>query len=295
MTFVTGARLSRREADVRALPSTDSLRAPTMRFLSEPLFHFALLGALVFAGHRALARTGEPHTLEVSATKQRELSKLFEQRQHRPPTAADQQQLLHRYVEDEALFREGLRLSLVRTDPMLRAQLIARVRSLIQGEVADAPVSEAQLQSYFDAHRADFSHPETISYREYLFRRAPEASDAARRLSASLQSGAELTGPELPAPAEHARRTEADLTASDGPDLARRIWALPVGVWRELSSARGVHVVRVEEHAPAADPPLSTIREQVLAEYRKAELARAFQAQVDRLTAQWQVHLAEPL
>jgi hypothetical protein len=133
------------------------------RVASEPFLHFALLGALVFAGHRVVARTSSVPTLEVSASKQRELSKLFEQRQHRVPTDADCEQLVRRYVEDETLFREGLRLSLVQTDPLLRAQVIARVRGLLQAELQDGPPTEAELQRYYETHRSDYAAPNTLA------------------------------------------------------------------------------------------------------------------------------------
>jgi parvulin-like peptidyl-prolyl isomerase len=277
-----------------AAQDDETVVARLRRLASEPFLHFALLGALVFVGHRALARPAEVRTLEISGSRQRELAKLFEQRQHRAPTDADRQQLLNRYVEDEVLFREGVRLSLVQTDPMLRAQLIARVRSLLQGEVLGKPPTEDQLHSYYEEHHADFAVPETVTYREFLFPTGPDANDAARRLALSLQRSEEPDASGLPSPTEYVRRSEAELSALQGPDLARRLWTLPTGVWRELSSSRGVHVVRVDEHTSASDPPLSSIREQVLAEYRKAQTAHAFQAEVARLTSQWRVHAEKP-
>jgi hypothetical protein len=263
------------------------------RFASEPLLHFAVLGALVFAGHRALTHTLDVHTLEVSGSKQRELAKLFQQRQHRAPSDSERQQLINRYVEDEALFREGQRLALVQTDPMLRAQLIARVRGLLQAEVGEEAATEAQLLSYYAEHRSDFAIPETISYREYLFPTGPEANDSARQLSLALQRGDEPNGPGMPPPTEYLRRSQAELSSLTGPDLPRRIWSLPTGIWRELSSSRGVHVVRVDEHTAASEPPFSSIHEQVLSEYGKAHTARAFQAEVRRLSSKWRVHIAE--
>lgn len=263
------------------------------RVVTEPFLHFSLLGALVFAGHSALARKAEVPTLEVPSSKQRELSKLFEQRQNRAPTADERKQLIQRYVEDEALFREGLRLSLVQSDPMLRAQLIARVRSLLQAEMSEQPTTDEQLLRFYQEHRTDYTAPETVSFREYLLPSGPDARDAARRLSLALQRDEQPDGAGLPAPTNHSRRSEAELSTLEGADLARRIWTLPVGVWRELASSRGVHVVRLDERTPAAEPPFESLRERVLAAYRKDRLARAFQAEVSRLASQWRVHVTE--
>ncbi|MFZ5892780.1 MAG: hypothetical protein ACOY0T_17100 [Myxococcota bacterium] len=157
-TTPSQAVVETRPESVVAASADNTMAARLRRFASEPLVHFMLLGAVVFSGHRVLVRSDDQaELLEVSASKQRELNKLFEQRQGRAPTDAECQQLIERYVEDEALFREGVRLALLQADPMLRAQLIARVRSMLQAELALAAPTDDQLRGYYQAHRAEFA------------------------------------------------------------------------------------------------------------------------------------------
>jgi hypothetical protein len=141
----------------RAALGTKAFVAGLRRLTAEPFAHFTLLGALVFAGHHLVTGRLEPPTIDVSASKQREIVKLFEQRQKRAPNDDERAQLIRRYVEDEALYREGLRLSLVETDPMLRAQIIARVRGMLQAELDLTPPTDAELARYFEAHRSDYA------------------------------------------------------------------------------------------------------------------------------------------
>lgn len=263
------------------------------RIASEPFVHFTLLGALVFAGHLLATRALDVPTLEVSVSKQRELVKLFEQRQRRAPNDTEREQLIRRYVEDEALFREGLRLSLVHTDPMLRAQVIARVRGMLQAELDQKPPTDIELQRYHEAHLSDYAIPETISYREYLIRSGPDADGDARRILSLLERQDTADGPGLPIPTDYSQRSEAQLASMYDPELAHELWTLPSGRWRELRSSRGVHIVRVAERTAASEPSFETVREQVSADYRKDRTARAFQAELSRLTSQWRVQIAE--
>ncbi|XXY48952.1 peptidylprolyl isomerase [Sorangium sp. So ce269] len=263
------------------------------RVASEPFLHFTLLGALVFAGHRLVTRGLDVPTVEVSVSRQRELVKLFEQRQRRAPNDTEREELIRRYVEDEALFREGLRLSLVHTDPMLRAQIIARVRGMLQAELDQKPPTDAELQRYHEAHSSDYAIPETISYREYLIRSGPDADGDSRRLLSLLERQEAADGPGLPIPTDHSHRSEAQLASLYGPELAHELWTLPSGSWRELRSSSGVHIVRVAERTAASEPSFAVIREQVSADYRKDRTARAFQAELSRLTSQWRVQIAE--
>jgi PPIC-type PPIASE domain len=275
--------------DVVSVESASRSSTGVRRLLGEPLLHFAVLGALVFLANRALNRSTNDHVLEVSASKQREMAKLFEQRQGRAPTREEEQQLIRRYVEDEVLFREGERLALLQSDPLLRAQLVGRVRSLLQAEVTAKPPTDAELERFFQQHRATFVTPETITYREHWFRTGPDARDDARRLALSLQRGEE---PEALGSVTYTRRSRAELVAVHGADLTSRIWSLPLGTWRELSSSRGIHVVRVDERVPSNEPSLASVRERVKAEYVKTQTARAFEAEVERLTSMWQVRVA---
>src|SRR5262245_36635766 len=102
-----------------------------MNLARQPFLHFVVLGALTFTAHRWLERR-EEQRLMVSSQTRRELAALFEQRQRRAPTEDELAESTRRWVEDEVLFREGLRLDLLHTDGELRAEVIARVRALLQ-------------------------------------------------------------------------------------------------------------------------------------------------------------------
>jgi hypothetical protein len=257
------------------------------RVASAPFFHFTLLGALVFAGHRLIARTPAVPTIEVSTSKQRELGNLFEQRQRRAPNQTERKQLVQRYVEDEALLREGLRLSLVQTDPLVRGQVIARVRAMLQSELEQPPPTDSQLQRHYQEHLADHAVPETVSYREYWIHRGPHAGNAARRLMEALHAG-KAPDEGLPTPSD-STHSEVQLISLYDQEVARALWTLPNGSWHELRSERGVHIVRVDEHTPASRPPFADVREKVSASYRKDQIERAFRSQLARLVSRWRV------
>jgi hypothetical protein len=258
------------------------------RVAEQPFVHFTLLGALVFVAHRLLTGTPEPPSIEVSAAKQRELGKLFEQRQLRAPNEAERKQLIQRYVEDEALFREGLRLSLVETDPALRGQLIARVRGLLQSELEPRPPAENELVRYYEEHRADYAIPETIGFREHWIHRGPEAGSDARRMLQALVAGKEPDA-ELPAATDHVGRSEAQLHSLYGEEVARELWRLPRDRWHELRSERGIHLFFVDRHTAASQPAFAEVRDRVREAYLEDQVARAFRSSVARLTSQWQV------
>jgi PPIC-type PPIASE domain len=265
------------------------------RWLAEPFLHFVVLGALTFGLHRLL-QTQREHRLVVSDQAQREIAALFEQRQGRVPTDAERAALTQRWLEDELLFREGLRLDLLHTDSELRAEVIARVRSLLQASVPAAKPTEAELLQFYDRHRADYALPAMIGFREYLVRSGPDARDRARSLLQALKTlpadadVAEL----LHLPLSHPQGSRAELSVLYGPELVNELFALDLRVWHELRSARGIHLVKVEKRVAAKDPGLAAVRAQVLTDFSAASTARAFKLELARLEKQWSVDVEGP-
>jgi len=291
-TLARRAEASSRAQAGAALPKRSVVRL-LGRLAREPFAHFALLGVLTFALHRGLtARDDSSRTLYVSADKQRELAALFELRQHRAPNEQERSELVQRWFADEVLFREGLRLDLVHTDVALREQIVARMRGMLQASVPSEAPPEAELARYYAEHRSDYAAPERLDFRELLIHSGPDATDTARAWLRRLQQGDESVGAALPPATLYIQRSEAQLAALYGQELAHKLLALSVGNWHQLHSSRGVHLVRIDARTSASEPGLATVRAQVLADFRTASARHVIDSEIARLQAQWQLQIA---
>jgi hypothetical protein len=259
--------------------------------LCEPLVHFLILGGLVFALHRALLSplAARPSTrgnlLVVDVQKQKELAALLEQRLQRKPTAHDLDQGIQRWVEEEVLLREALRLDLWQTDPVLRDQLIARMRSLLQASVAPRQASELELDAYLAAHRERYLEPANATFIEYVVPAGSQADDVARELARRLRMAETVR--ELPV--RHSQRPERELAALYGAQLTARIMALAPGEWQILRAPRALHVVKLESRAPARELSRDELRPRLLADLTAEHMQADFQQRLTQLTARWQV------
>jgi hypothetical protein len=249
------------------------------RIAREPLLQFILLGALIFLVHRVAAKEGaapiavDPHTRD-------ELHALFRQRQQRAPSAQEAAELERRWLDDELLFREGLRLELVRQDSALREQLVSRMRGLIAASIAERPVTERELADFFQRRRDDYRVPETITLREYAIAHGPDADDRARAVMGALRRGEQVLT------TMHDRSSREQLATVFGEELADRILALSPGSLQTLRSQRAIHVVQVLDHAAAYRPPLAEVRAAVERDLRAERAQRAFDDELARLRAE---------
>src|SRR5436190_4094103 len=87
--------------------------------LREPVLHFFVAGAAVFAVYRAL--NGAPRTVVVTRAVKAELSRRFQDTNGRAPTADELNADVHKWELDEALSREAAREHLDRDEPAIRS------------------------------------------------------------------------------------------------------------------------------------------------------------------------------
>ncbi len=122
-----------------------------MRLLREPLLHFFLIGAAIFAAHALL--TGEAprrDVVVVSRGRIETLAAAFAATHGRPPDATERDGLVQDWVREEILCREALALGLDREDAVIRDRLRQKMEFVAGG--ADA-TPEAKEAAYRDIAR----------------------------------------------------------------------------------------------------------------------------------------------
>src|SRR5262245_57018311 len=81
------------------------------RWLREPLLHFVVLGALLFAIDRiAITRVDDPRTIVVGADVDQEAIETFKATRGRDPNAEELAALRRVWLDNEVLYRYGLEL-----------------------------------------------------------------------------------------------------------------------------------------------------------------------------------------
>ncbi len=131
--------------------------ARRLRILQDPLLHFLILGALVFAVDQVLFTSrGDAETIIVKGDVQTELGDLFRVRNKREASAEDMKALIKGWVESEALYRVGIEQGLDRGDRKIRDLIIGDAIGVIQSGLTVPPVTTDALRTWFEARRASY-------------------------------------------------------------------------------------------------------------------------------------------
>lgn len=269
-----------------------------VRVLQEPLFHFLLIGAGLFALTYAFAAKPperEPDTILVSQQRLKSLILIFQRTWQRPPTQEELDGLIDQYVREEVYYREALAMGLDRDDTMLRRRLRQKLEFVAE-DIADAvEPTDAELQEYLDEHPMSFRVERLVTFQQVFL--SPERrgdaleSDIAEILSKLRDrqvSPLDVGDPSLLPPFEE-RRRETEVASLFGPLFAEQLLVAPIGEWGPpIESTYGVHLVLLQEMTSGRIPRLDEVREAVrrewIAERRvssKEEFYRALRKKYD--------------
>jgi hypothetical protein len=244
------------------------------QWLGEPLGHFLVIGAALFAGYSWLGSHEQgSERIVVTQAVADELGRQFAARWARPPTDQEQAGLIESWVRDEVLYREGLALGLDRDDPVIKRRVRQKLEVMSEERLAGDAPTDAELTDYLTRNADRFRLPMRVSFDQIHFDgMAPvnEVERAVAQARRALARGADAAT--LGTPTMLARRIDdasLDLIARDfGKGFAEQLAGLAPGDWLgPIASSYGAHLVQVRHRTPASLPTLEAIRTAVTREW----------------------------
>ena len=269
------------------------------RWLSRPVVHFLLLGALLHGGEQLWQAQRGYAPITVDAEQRERLRREWRAETGRWPTAPELAASEQRWLDEEVLLAEALRLQLDHRDPVVRQRLLNNLRFAFTDEVADeealldqaqalhmpeqdlvvrrrliqlmerrlldaAAIDEAALRDYVARHPDRYARPAQLDYRQVYFSRDRSGRDAAARAAQALvrlQAGASPEGMgESPLVGDGSRAPEI-LQRRYGPAFVQALQAAPVGEWiGPLETVYGWHLVQLRSRSAAQAADFESVR-----------------------------------
>ncbi len=237
------------------------------RVAREPLVHFLVFGALIFAAdHVLLAVQGNPNDIVVTKEIYQEASETFVAGMKREPTPAELKTLIDRWIDNEVLYREGLTLGLDKGDPAMRDRVIFKTLSLAQAGLVLPKIDEAGLRLWFDSRRDRYDLPARFDFEEAVV-------DGGEAATEKLQKFATALNAQQRPDAEGSLRIFKDrprpnLVQSYGVDFTAAIEKQPSGNWSVVDSKDGPRVVRLVAIRPGQSVNFDDMKERVYKEWK---------------------------
>ncbi len=256
----------------------------------EPLLHFVLLGALLFAAdHLLLSRSDDPRTIVVGADVDAEASQTFQANRGRAPTADELGALRRIWLDNEVLYREGLALQVDKGDTAIRERVIFKALSVVDANTKLPPFDDALLRAWFNQHRAKYDDPARFDFQEAVL--GGDTSEAALRAFVDALNGG-LAGDARAGLRVFKGRPHANLVDSYGADFAKAMEQAPVGEWRVQPAKGGLRAVRLDAVTPPKPASFEALRGVVLQDWTDATMAERRTAAVRALHKNYKISTA---
>ena len=272
------------------------------RLLREPLVHFVLVGAAVFAAYAFFSDVDEAETRDrIVVTEGRvvQLAQVFAKTWQRPPTPQELRGLLDAYVKEEVYYREAVKLGLDRDDTLIRRRMQQKMEFLSEPGEEALKAEDVTLQAYLDEHNDTYRVEPKLAFEQVFINPKLSDADAGTRATEMLRVLKEDGDPEklgdptlLPSslPLSPLSAVERDF----GEDFAKKVSRVPVDQWTgPIASPFGLHLVRVAKREEGYDPKLDEVRDAVRRDWRNLK-RQEYQADAyEKLRGKYEVVLPE--
>ncbi len=251
-----------------------------MKILKEPLLHFLLLGAAIFAVHAwrqggvADGDADNGKRINVNAATITRLKEGWARQFQRTPDADDLRGMLEAHIKEEVLCREALALGLDRDDTIVRRRMAQKMEFLTQDIATAAAPEEASLAAFFTENAARYAKPAQVSFRHVFFSREKRGAkldaDVKEAQTALAKPGVsdETFGDSFLHGFEFSDQDGQDLTSIFGGEFAASAMKAPADAWSgPISSSYGVHLVRVTKRGESQPVELAAVRDAVMRDF----------------------------
>ena len=181
-------------------------------------------------------------------------------------------------IDEELLLQRAELLGIASADPGIRKALARAVISQTVTEFLDRPIDEQQLQTFYLEYRALFAQPLRLELQAYKFERMEQAQQAFA--SAEIPAHQPSLLPASALPAHMLRRylgnplADIALTLTEGETTA------------PIQRPDGIYLLHLIAKQPEQISPLTEVRPQVEAEYRRRGRDMALQTRLVTLRQQ---------
>jgi hypothetical protein len=247
------------------------------RLLREPLLHFLLLGALLFAANAIFVPdVPKERLIEFTPQIRKSLVDTFTQQQKRKPTAAEEKRLTEDWLLNEIVYREALVQGFDKGDDMIRDRINQKMRLLIFSNITPDAPKEADLQKWLDANRSRFDMPERISFFDLPMGKSQAQAEATLK---QINAGKEPESVRLLARTYNARPVPSLIAGFNKPFVSA-LKTQPLHQWQMVRSGDDWHIVRVEAVIPGHVATLTETGNTITEEWQQDSLRKKAAAAV---------------
>jgi hypothetical protein len=265
--------------------------------------HFVLLGVMLFAASLYQKSARDASRIIITAEQIVRLATGYARQFGSPPSAAELNQLVENYINEEVLYRAGIELGLERDDEIVRRRIVQKMQFLQQDFQVPAEPTDSQLEDFYKTNGSRYVTPSSVTFSHIFFSPDRGGDEAARsRAAVCLERLNDRTtraperGDDFPGLNDYADFSQVQAMRVFGDtELAHDLLEAPVGHWSgPYRSGYGWHLIYILAKQPSRLPTLSEIRDRLRTDQMVASQEEANQKALAALRARFTIVREDP-
>lgn len=242
------------------------------QFFKEPLFHFLMLGFLLFALYGLVNKQDDSEdTILIDDFDMNNIIASWEMQWKRLPTDEELKSLIQQNIKQEIFYQEALKMNLDHNDEIIKRRLAQKMQFLSNDLATITEPTDEELKKFYDAHFEDYLTPFDYSFYQIVFsrdyRKDPK-KDAEKTLSLFLNASFEemkAKGDAFPFPYFFEHTDAVELNRQLGMEFSKAMETTKINSWTgPLASGFGYHLVYIVEKNGPQIPDFSNVKEDLL-------------------------------
>jgi len=270
------------------------------KIINEPLIHFFVLGALLFGLYSLVNKNNtDAEDIIVDNADVEHMVELWRLQWQRPPSAEELQGLITKYIDQEVMYREALRLNLDHNDEIVKRRL-AQKMEFLGNDLSSlvAPANDENLKSYFEKHKEDYATDYNYTFHQIVFT-TDNHKDPLTKAKSVLETS-DLKNPEslktkgdnFPLPYTFTDADEFQLNREIGGDFTKQLPNLETEIWTgPVMSGFGVHLIYIELKTDPKIPEFETVKQEVLTNYEYQRILDSKEAILTELKKNYNINI----
>jgi len=239
------------------------------KYLKEPLFHFLVLGGLIFYTYSTLNNgfEAEDKKITIPQSQINQLTSIWKKKFLREPSQEEIQELIDKAIYAQVMSREALKLGLEQKDPVIERRLVQKMEFLSENFIPRVEPTKQELKAFMQVNTELFLEPTQISFH---FKNPVMGLKEYNNLS------------------------QYGVSRLLGREFAKRVFALEVTVWHTgILSAYGNHTLFVDSKVDAQLPKLQEIESRVKEAYLAQKEIQLKQEFYENLKSEYTIEIGK--
>ena len=272
---------------------------------SEPLFHFFLIGLLIYLAYGLFNpnKNENSNIVVVSAGEITWLEDNWKKRWNRPPTQEEKKGIIDQLVREKVLYKAAIEMGLDKDDVIIRRRMVQKIEFLTSDIITPPAPKSGELEEFYEENKDHYKSPDVITITQVFFdpdkRGDQTLNDSEEALQTLVfegepQNGVTGFGDVFMLQSYYSQRSESDLAKLFGGEFSRSIFELKPGAWYgPVLSGYGTHLVYIHGLERSTPPKFADISDIVKKDWEEKNLIELNELYFETLFSRYEIIIEE--